>query len=322
MISADRPVALVTGASAGLGREFARQLSGLGYDLVLVARDGMRLEELAAELRELAGAESEILTADLTRDEDVARVVERIDQEPIHLLVNNAGFGVRGSIARSSREDQDAMVRVHVVAANRLAQAAVQTMVGRGRGVIINVSSISSFLTSPGSVNYTSTKAWQRVFTESLALELGISERVTFTGALPFEEVPRYLKAADAFTFASVTETQGLVTIEAMAAGLPVVAVDGPGTRDIVEHGKQGFLVENDPDALAQGLHRLLSDSQQRKRFSNNALKKARTFDIAQLGHELIRVYEQAIQDKRENQYVTLNTEETTSQEAASPAST
>lgn len=157
---------------------------------------------------------------------------------------------------------------------------------------------------------------------ESLSLELGISERVTFTGALPFEEVPSYLKAADVFTFASVTETQGLVTIEAMAAGLPVVAVDGPGTRDIVEHGKQGFLVENDPDALAQGLDRLLSDSQQRKRFSKNALKKARTFDTAQLGHELIRVYEQAIQDKRENQYVTLNTEETSSQEAASPAQT
>jgi len=107
-----------------------------------------------------------------------------------------------------------------------------------------------------------------------------------------------------------------------MAAGLPVVAVDGPGTRDIVEHGKQGFLVENDPDALAQGLGQLLSDSQQRKRFSNNALKKARSFDIAQLGHELVRVYEQAIQDKRENQYVTLSTEETTSQEAASPAQT
>jgi glycosyltransferase involved in cell wall biosynthesis len=157
---------------------------------------------------------------------------------------------------------------------------------------------------------------------ESLASELGIGERVTFTGALPFEEIPRYLKAADAFTFASVTETQGLVTMEAMAAGLPVVAVDGPGTRDIVEHGKQGFLVENDPDALAQGLHELLSDSQQRRRFSKNALKKARTFDIDQLGHELIRVYEQAIEDKRENQYVTLKTEETASQEAASPAQT
>ena len=172
MIAADRPVALVTGASAGLGREFARQLAGLGYDLVLVARDGARLEELAVELRELSGAESEIVPADLSNDNDVSRVVDRLDQDPIHLLVNNAGFGIRGSIARTSRDEQDAMIRVHVLAANRLAQAAVQTMVSRGRGVIINVSSIASFLTSPGNVNYTSTKAWQRVFTESLAHEL------------------------------------------------------------------------------------------------------------------------------------------------------
>ena len=172
MNSAERPVALVTGATAGLGREFARQLAGLGYDLVLVARDAGRLEEVAAELRELSGAESEVLPADLTRDEDVSRVVDRIDNGHIDLLVNNAGFGIRGSIARTSREEQDAMVRVHVLAANRLAQAAVQTMVSRARGVIINVSSVASYLTSPGSVNYTSTKAWQRVFTESLALEL------------------------------------------------------------------------------------------------------------------------------------------------------
>lgn len=157
---------------------------------------------------------------------------------------------------------------------------------------------------------------------ESLASELGIGEQVTFTGALPFDEVPRYLKAADAFTFASITETQGLVTIEAMAAALPIVAVDGPGTRDIVEHGKQGLLVENNPDALAEGLRRLLSDSQLRKRFSNNAFKKAKTFDINQLGHQMIGVYEQAIQDKRENQYVTLEAEETAPQGAASPAQT
>lgn len=163
---------MVTGASAGLGREFARQLGVLGYDLVLVARDAERLDALAAELRDLFGAESEVLAADLSRDEDVSRVVERIDQAPIHLLVNNAGFGTRGSIARSAREDQEAMLRVHVVAAHRLAQAAVQSMVGRGRGVIINVSSVASFLTSPGNVNYNSTKTWQRVYTESLALEL------------------------------------------------------------------------------------------------------------------------------------------------------
>ena len=154
---------------------------------------------------------------------------------------------------------------------------------------------------------------------ESLASELGVKDQVTFTGAVPFEEIPRYLKAADLFAFASVTETQGLVTIEAMAAGLPVAAVDGPGTRDIVDHGKQGFLTENDPDALAKGLEKLLSDSQRRKRFSNNALKKAKTFDVNLLGKQIVSVYEEAIQDKKENQYVTLKTEETVSQEAASP---
>jgi glycosyltransferase involved in cell wall biosynthesis len=154
---------------------------------------------------------------------------------------------------------------------------------------------------------------------ESLAAELGIADRVTFTGAVPFEEVPPYLKAADAFAFASITETQGLVTIEAMAAGLPAVAVDGPGTRDIVEHGKQGFLVKNDPDALAKGLNKLLSDPQRIKRFSNQALKKAKTFDVNQLGKQMLGVYEQAIQDKKDNQYVALNVEETTPQEAASP---
>jgi glycosyltransferase involved in cell wall biosynthesis len=154
---------------------------------------------------------------------------------------------------------------------------------------------------------------------EGLAAELGIADRVTFTGSVPFEEIPRYLKAADIFAFASVTETQGLVTIEAMAAGLPVVAVDGPGTRDIVEHSKQGFLVENDPKALAKGLNKLLSDPQRMKRFSNHALKKAKMFDVNQLSKQMIGVYEQAIQDKKDNQYVTLNVEEEAAQEAASP---
>jgi glycosyltransferase involved in cell wall biosynthesis len=151
---------------------------------------------------------------------------------------------------------------------------------------------------------------------QSLASELGIAELVTFTGALPFDQVPCYLKAADMFAFASVTETQGLVTIEAMAAGLPIVAVDGPGTRDIVEHGKQGFLVENDADALAKGIEKLLADAQRRKRFSNRALKKAKTFDIDELGKQMMSVYEQAIQDKKENRYVELKTEEAIKREA------
>jgi hypothetical protein len=172
MTATNRPVALVTGASAGLGREFARQLARAGYDLVLVARDADRLRTLAAELRESYDASAEVLCADLSRDDDVARVVERIDTSVVDVLVNNAGFGTRGSLARASRADQEAMLRVHVLAAHRLAQAAVQAMVSRGRGAIINVSSISSWLTSPGNVNYSATKAWQRVFAECLSLEL------------------------------------------------------------------------------------------------------------------------------------------------------
>jgi glycosyltransferase involved in cell wall biosynthesis len=153
---------------------------------------------------------------------------------------------------------------------------------------------------------------------ETLSSELGIADRVTFTGAVPFEDIPRYLKAADLFAFASVTETQGLVTIEAMAAGLPVVAVEGPGTSDIIEHGKQGFLVKNDPDALAKGINKLLSDSQRIQRFSKNALKKAKTFDVNELGKQMLSVYEQAIEDKKANQFVTLNTEETVPRQTVS----
>lgn len=153
---------------------------------------------------------------------------------------------------------------------------------------------------------------------QALASELGIAERVTFTGGLPFDEIPRYLKAADLFGFASVTETQGLVTIEAMAAGLPIVAVDGSGTRDIVEQGKEGYLVDNDPDALAKGIDNMLSDPHRMKRFSNHALKKAKTFDVQALGKQLVDVYEQAIEDKKENQYVTLKPEEAASTETVS----
>lgn len=172
MTAAARPVALITGASAGIGREFARQLARRGYDLVVVSRDAQRLQQLAGDLHESTNADVEVLGADLTVDDDVSRVVSRIDRGPIDLLVNNAGFGTRGSLIRTSREGQEAMLRVHVLAFHRLAQAAVQTMSLQQHGAIIIVSSIASWLSSPGNVNYNATKAWQRMFGENLALEL------------------------------------------------------------------------------------------------------------------------------------------------------
>jgi glycosyltransferase involved in cell wall biosynthesis len=139
-----------------------------------------------------------------------------------------------------------------------------------------------------------------------LAGELGISERVLFTGKVLFEQIPAYLKAADLFAFASVTETQGLVTLEAMAAGLPVVAVAGPGTQDIVEDSRQGFLVQNDAEALANGIVKLIESPMLMSRFKSAALRKSRSYDNRRLARKMLKVYEQAIEDKKAGQYVTV----------------
>ena len=141
---------------------------------------------------------------------------------------------------------------------------------------------------------------------EDLAKELGIQKRVTFTGSLSFAETPSYMKAANLFGFASITETQGLATLEAMAAGLPVVAVEASGTRDILKHGQQGYLVENSPEALAAAIKRLLSNPERMQKFAQAAYKKAQSFNIENLTGKLLDVYEQAIRDKKKNRYVTV----------------
>jgi glycosyltransferase involved in cell wall biosynthesis len=141
---------------------------------------------------------------------------------------------------------------------------------------------------------------------EELAKELGIQKRVTFTGSLSFAETPSYMKAANLFGFASITETQGLATLEAMAAGLPVVAVEASGTRDILKHGQQGYLVENNPEALAAAIKRLLSNPERMQKFAQAAYKKAQSFNIENLTGKLLGVYEQAIRDKKKNRYVTV----------------
>ncbi|MEJ2302077.1 MAG: glycosyltransferase [Anaerolineales bacterium] len=131
------------------------------------------------------------------------------------------------------------------------------------------------------------------------ARELGIASRVEFAGKVPFEEVPGYLKSADMFSFASLTETQGLVTLEAMAAGLPVVAVDATGTRDVVDDGLDGLLVPDDSHALAQAITRIIEDEPLRKRLRSGAEKKARAYSIESQAKKLVGVYEKAIEAKR-----------------------
>lgn len=163
-----KPIALITGASAGLGAAFARRLAGDGYDLVLVARRRQPMEALAATL----SANCEIITADLTVDEELACVARRLASGDVDLLINNAGFGTRGRFWEASLESQEKMHRLHVLAAMRLTHAVLPSMVGRGHGAIINVSSVAAFGRTPGNTSYCATKAWMNAFTEGLYMEL------------------------------------------------------------------------------------------------------------------------------------------------------
>jgi uncharacterized protein len=168
-----RGLAVVTGATAGIGREFAEQLAGRGHDVLLVARDRDRLAEAAAALASRHGVETEAFPADLTRDDDVTRLAERIAASPrLTLLVNNAGFGTRGRLAEIDPGRQAAMVRLHTLAPLRLTQAALPAMLRNRAGAVVNVSSVTSFVYSAGNANYCATKAYLTTFSEGLAAEL------------------------------------------------------------------------------------------------------------------------------------------------------
>jgi hypothetical protein len=171
---ATRPLAVVTGASAGIGKEFCERLAARGYDLVVVARDGNRLEALKAALEQRHGIEVEVFPADLTIDTDVSLVADRLARSPrLTLLVNNAGFGTRGSLADASPARQEAMLQLHVMTPMRLTQAALPVLLKNGQGAIVNVSSVASFIYSAFNVNYCATKAYLTTFSEGLAAELG-----------------------------------------------------------------------------------------------------------------------------------------------------
>lgn len=162
--------ALVTGGTAGIGAEFARQLAARGHDLVLVARAEDRLEQMAQELR-ATGRRVEILPADLANRADVDRVAARLraDTDPIDILVNNAGFGVRSKLVGGDMAVLDEAFEVMLRAVAVLAGSAAQSMRRRGHGRILNVSSTAGFITLGA---YSAIKAWVTNYTEGLANEL------------------------------------------------------------------------------------------------------------------------------------------------------
>ncbi|MFJ4997311.1 SDR family NAD(P)-dependent oxidoreductase [Microbacterium sp. NPDC088619] len=176
------PTALITGASAGLGAEFARQLARRRTDLILVARSAQSLDAVAAELRGEYGVAVEVIPADLSESEGVERVAARLRDtaDPVDLLINNAGFGLPLRFADNDIEDEVRHLRVHVEASMRLMHAALRSMRGRG-GRIINVASVAGFISRS---TYSACKGWLIGFSRWANAEYS-RDRVTVTAVCP-----------------------------------------------------------------------------------------------------------------------------------------
>jgi short-subunit dehydrogenase len=163
--------ALVTGATSGIGLSFAHQLAERGHDVVLVARDRARLENVSDALRSTYGVSTEILVADLSDRAETGKVAERVADlaRPVDLLVNNAGYAMRKRFLDNDISEEEAVFDVLVRAVLVLSHAAARSMRERGHGAIVNVSSVAGFISSG---TYSASKSYVTVFTEGLAAEL------------------------------------------------------------------------------------------------------------------------------------------------------
>ncbi|MEV5829543.1 SDR family oxidoreductase [Spirillospora sp. NPDC052242] len=162
------PTAFITGATAGIGAAFARRLASDGFDLVLLARDTARLDRAAADLRDRYRVRAETLTADLATEEGLAAAEERARKD-VDLLVNNAGFGNRGVFLDVPVSDELTMLKVHCEAVLRLTHAVLPGMLERGRGGVVNVSSVAAFATRG---TYGASKAWVVSFSQGVAADI------------------------------------------------------------------------------------------------------------------------------------------------------
>lgn len=165
-------VAFITGASSGLGAEFALQLAQIGYSLILAARREERLIQLASSIQEKFPVQVTTLKIDLSTDDGLQNAISVINATPeLDMLVNNAGFGLMRRFSRADLEKEQAMVQVHIAAPVILSRAALPSMIARNRGAIINVSSIAGLIPIR-SVLYGTSKAFLINFSEALQEEL------------------------------------------------------------------------------------------------------------------------------------------------------
>lgn len=183
-----RRTALVTGASRGIGAAYADRLAQRGHDLILVARDTARLQALADALHARTGCEATVVGADLSCDDDIARVAALFEtREDIDLLVNNAGVGSPGLHATADAGKLDALLQVNIVALTRLSRAAALAFGARGRGTIVNIASAFALHLAAGVAAYAGSKAYVLHFSRALQMEVekrGVRIQAVLPGAV------------------------------------------------------------------------------------------------------------------------------------------
>ena len=178
-------IALITGASSGIGAVYARRLAARGHDLVLVARATDRLEALAAELQQAHGISVETITADLTDENQLTHVIMRLNAAPhIDILVNNAGAALLGGFTSADPAEMAKLLRLNVLAPTLLTSAAVAGMVERGSGSIVNIASVLALLPEHSYGIYAATKAYVLTMSQSLAAEVS-SKGIYVQAVLP-----------------------------------------------------------------------------------------------------------------------------------------
>lgn len=180
-----RPVALVTGASMGIGADIAREFARRGHDLVLVARNEQKLNALAAELKSM-GANSTVIALDLGKAGAAQKLYDTVRSQPlvVETLVNNAGFGLKGRFIKLPMEEQSEIVQLNIVTLTELCWLFGRDMAARGFGRILNVASVAAFQSGPEFSVYAATKAYVLILSESLDAELR-SQGVNVTALCP-----------------------------------------------------------------------------------------------------------------------------------------
>lgn len=164
-------IAVVTGASSGIGLAYADRLAAQGHPLLLVARRKDRLDAVAAQLSSQHGVTVETMVADLERPDELAVLEQRLASDHVSMLVNNAGAGGLGPTSKSTADRMEQLIRLNIVALTRLSHAALVGFRKRGAGTLVNLGSIIAFAPTPGGAVYSGSKAYVLNFTQSLQLE-------------------------------------------------------------------------------------------------------------------------------------------------------